>query len=137
MLKPQPNNDSWRDDTEPSTSTTAEGKTRVEVASENGVDPVITEVNKEVETTVTAYSLSEQNEEGETPVINDAKEEKEERREMEVATNGIEEVKRREKTESELSNNVSIYSIMVQACTCEMYAVSVCGVRCIYLHANL
>ena len=107
-MKPQTNNDSWREDTEPSASITAEGKTRVEVASENGVDPVITEVNKEVETTVTAYSLSEHQEEGEAPIINEVKEEKEERRETEVTTNGIEEVMRRQKTEPELSNNVSM-----------------------------
>jgi hypothetical protein len=105
VLKTQANNDSWRDDTQTSASTTAEGQTHVEVASENGVDPVITEVNKEAETTVTAYSLSEHREGGDAPVINDVKEELEERRETEVATNGIEEVERREKTKPELPNN--------------------------------
>ena len=92
----------------------------MEVASENGVDPVITEVNnevnKEAETTVTAYSLSEHREGGDAPVINDVKEEREERRETEVATNGIEEVERREKTKPELPNNVSSDSIGVGVC---------------------
>lgn len=75
--------------------TGGEGRTHIEVGSENGVVPVVTEVNKETEAPKTINGLSEHREE-EPPAVEEVEEERGEQDERGPPEHGIQEVNRRE-----------------------------------------
>lgn len=76
------------------------------MASENGVVPVIKEVNKETEVPKAINGLSEHLEVEESPAIKEVEAEKSGQREREPTENGIQEVTRTEESTSH-SENVS------------------------------